>query len=1132
MVELLSITSSVKLLSRLDGLLISGVTSSEQISKLESIEPSVQSLLRSLPGLISEGIFSISDHGLFASIESLSNLESGGHDPLESIFNWSPYTLKIQHSGTIGYSDFKLIPRFLLGQRVIPLKREGVIAWRSKSLIRLPSVQAAALAVCDFYNSSPEDNRNLTSALSALQNLQLLANSNLDFELDEYLRSEQVVVPKSVGLGVEDDGRFATAFPKIEGVPEQEFRRQFLNVSEVQSVYNIETDKGRQRLLITPELQQVFRAIKLHGFGMAGQRREEFYRNPRSLLPESEGIDADLIDVIGFGPRVRGIGFPQFVRPLGNHSRENWFNRNAENEDREISTYEADVEFVNGVTERLTFESREQAQDFLDEMRATISSGESSFQWGDNAIPASSQLLQSFETAFNISPGRPAGERPEQSRSRVLLIHTNEEQIDYVDEIAGNGKGRNVELPKSLLPSITLKAHQVDGLRWLQNLVHNDWSKGALLADEMGLGKTLQLLCFAAWLIESEFKDQVGKPIGPYDPILIVAPLILVENWSREIDEYFESSVFSPIEILHGSSIKKYKVVGSKTRELEVERETLDLDKIRQNRVIITNYDTVKNYQYSFAKVPWSLVVVDEAQEIKEPSTSITHALKALNPLFKIASTGTPVETSLTNLWSVMDFAHAGNPLGSLRHFNTEFAGRDFDDLTTGAELRRRLRYNEENGFIRRRTKQEVLKDLPPKHFIIKYCDLDSLSIDLYNQIQETAMSAGSRAAVLQGLHQVSIVSQHPFLLEDNPFRSDYREYLTASSKLRVLISTLEEIKIKGEKVLVFTRSKPMQSILKHVVDRHFNLDVKILNGSTASRHKYVAETRSGIIESFSKAQGFQVLVLSPDVAGVGLTITAANHVVHYGRWWNPAKENQATDRAYRIGQLRPVFVYHLINRHPEGVFETFDEKLVRHLQSREDLADNFLAAGVAEGSLEEGLLRDLFRGPRSEKSISPVTNSQVLMQNLNSLSPFEFEALTAHLLSDRFRSTKLTPKTRDGGVDVIGISDREIVLIQCKHRLSSGGEADATEALEDLLNAQDYYREYLIPAALKHLPVKLMMVLSGTATKETLRKARDLGIELADSGVVKKLLSNKVTNLAHLKAIEVGRALSVSKIF
>ena len=677
----------------------------------------------------------------------------------------------------------------------------------------------------------------------------------------------------------------------------------------------------------------------------------------------------------------------------------------------------------------------------------------------------------------------------------------------------------------SLKTDVNLKDHQRIGIGWLCGILNQDVAKGVLLADDMGLGKTLQLLTFLAWCIETELKDKVGRDLPPYQPILIVAPLNLLDIWEKEINKYFQPGTFSPLEKLHGSTLKLYRKAGSDGKETEAGVETLDIQKICKNRIIITNYDTVKNYQYTFAKVPWSVVVVDEAQEIKDPSTAVTYALKVLNPIFRVASTGTPVETSISNLWSIMDFAQPGNNLGSLKSFDKEFGRLSYDDLSLGEKLRDALGFNSENGLVLRRAKKDVLKDLPEKKVVEHFCEVDDDFQTIYSGIIKYVKDSSTEKNIaLQGLYRISQICEHPFLVESEPFRQDYREYLKVSSKLRGLVRILTDVKSKSEKALVFTRSRNMQSILKAVLDQVFNLDVGIINGDTASRHKYVSKTREGVINGFSEHLGFNVLILSPEVAGVGLTITAANHVVHYGRWWNPAKENQATDRAYRIGQTKPVLVHYLILKGTTEADETFDEKLHRLLKRRENLADNFLVPNGQEIDNQNSLLSDMFSSNYSSKVDS---SSQIKNPALERLTWAEFECATAILLRKDFKNLFVTPKTSDRGIDIVGISEKEVVLIQCKYS-NQAKEFDST-ALNELNDGLDYYRAHVLPKTLKRLPLRLILVTTGKSSRALDKEARSKGIEVLDRAYVKKKYDETAVSREEIHRIESSRPESLS---
>ena len=1116
---LLELSPSVSLYSCQSGILVKG--SKEPPNRTQHTPESVKftSLLESLR---SEGLLEDTLDGDLITTASMAEIEKLDFDPLAGFFQWCPFELKIQSSGTIGFPDFKFLIRFYVGKRLVSLNIEGIVARRSSQVYRLSASHALACALADDFNKRPASEKSKYSALSCLSKLKMIAGETNDLSFDGYLREEKVIEPTKMSLGVEDDGSRLVVFPIIDGVPETEIKKQFLNLSEVQNIYDINFGDGRQRLLLSPELVNIFREVKRKGFGISGEKRDQIMRNPRSMLSDIADIDPDLIDVAGFGPRVKGIGFPCFVRPTKNAAKENWFERNADASEKDDNPLSIECEYVNGDRKKIHFQSDEEASEFLSAARVALSLGSTSLEWGSESIPINERFIADCDFRFFSNDSELACSKKE-TKKKILLIHTNEQEQEYSEDTSQGKEVVSFRSPKALLPEIQLKAHQIAGIHWLQNLLANDLSKGCLLADDMGLGKTLQVLAFLSWCVETGLKKEIGQDLPPYEPILIIAPLILLDNWQKEIQKYFHSAVFEPSECLHGKILNEYRLEGSESSLDGLQKSLLNIDRIRSNRVIITNYDTLKNYQYSFAQVPWSVVVLDEAQEIKEPSTSVTYAAKALNPLFRIACTGTPIETSLTNLWSIMDFAQPGNPLGSLREFSKNFVGNDFLDKTFGEELRNSLRFNKIDGLVKRRTKKDAAKELPDKEIIVRYCKLEGLArtryIDLLNHVSKVR---GGQNAALKALQDISALVQHPFLIEDNWKATSAEVYIANCNKLKLLVEILCEIRTKKEKALIFVRSRNMQAILRSVIFEKFGIDSKILNGASPSKHKYQSNTRTSIVDSFSQSDGFNVLILSPEVAGVGLTITAANHVIHYGRWWNPAKENQATDRAYRIGQQKTVYVYHLILKDEHGELETFDEKLHRLLGSREEMADNFLIADRNETDVINSLARDIFESKISEDCSNPE-----IISNAQGLSPYQFEALCALLVAKKFSRVILTPRSGDRGVDVFCLSRSEIALIQCK-MVSDASYNVSEDVLKDLVNASDYYRESVIDKSLRNLSLKLILMTTGSFDKATRRYALDNNVELIDGTGIRTLLGRTNISFFELKKTEYDRAKSM----
>ena len=487
-----------------------------------------------------------------------------------------------------------------------------------------------------------------------------------------------------------------------------------------------------------------------------------------------------------------------------------------------------------------------------------------------------------------------------------------------------------------------------------------------LLADDMGVGKTLQVLSFLAWCIESGRFPDLSRSKPPFRPILIVAPLILLETetWEKEMKKFFADNgeVFGNVLPLYGPELQGYRRKDAGGREEIVAKPILNLERIQRNQVVITNYEAVRDYEFSFAycqngKSLWSIVVTDEAHEYKTPNSKISHAMKALQPDFRIACTGTPVENRLLDMWNIFDTVQPGL-LGSAKDFSHTYERHGSE---TYAGLKSRLLYQRPNAFLLRRSKGEVL-ELPQKHEHKLKCVMSEAEVAKHLSLVEGLSTVRASKGKLDLLHRFARLYQHPLLVDGDGDDASVDQLKAQSSKLREVLSVLRLIRQRGEKAIVFARHKDMQRILARVLSAEFGRPVRVVNGDTpraGTLRKSGMETRSGILNEFRHAEGFDVLILSPFVAGVGLTIVEANHVIHYGRWWNPAVENQATDRAYRLGQQKEVHVYLPILEDRSGrVARTFDQLLDELMEGKK---------GLAEGALQ----KDEFLRPKESEDES-----------------------------------------------------------------------------------------------------------------------------------------------------------------
>jgi hypothetical protein len=481
-----------------------------------------------------------------------------------------------------------------------------------------------------------------------------------------------------------------------------------------------------------------------------------------------------------------------------------------------------------------------------------------------------------------------------------LSIYDNVELIEYQEE---NTKSEriiaHVSLPQGL--NADLLPHQILGYEWLCNLYANETS--GLLADDMGLGKTLQVLTFLLHLKHSHL----------IKPTLIVLPLTLIQNWKDEIIK------FTPE--LSGSL---YVHSGSSRLRIAEQIETFD--------IIITTYDTLRLDQMVLGKVSFQTIICDEAQNVKNHNGQRSHALRAMKSAFRLAMTGTPVETSLNELWSIMDFVMPGS-FGSMREFNKKFiATENYEALKSQLE-----------PFFLRRTKKGVLADkLPRKHeLIVRKVPASNTQVMLAEAIWSGMTSASSKkmsGAILEALIKLRQMYGHPNLV----LPPDQHEEIMSTKKMKSFYEIVEKVRINGEKLLVFTEFLPLQDLIRKWASESYHLHVPVINGTTTHRQS--------VVKMFNEKDGFGLMILSPKAAGVGLNIVGANHVVHFTRWWNPAVENQATDRVYRIGQSREVYVYTIITQDPYNFPNgTVEEHIHTLLENRQALADDVIRPYIEE---------------------------------------------------------------------------------------------------------------------------------------------------------------------------------------
>lgn len=486
------------------------------------------------------------------------------------------------------------------------------------------------------------------------------------------------------------------------------------------------------------------------------------------------------------------------------------------------------------------------------------------------------------------------------SLSRMELIHASmsgqlaQYDFDYDDAFA-----RVIQYftkPIEVTPPETLKGdlrpYQQTGLKWLWTNVSKGF--GVCMADDMGLGKTIQIISL---ILKMKEEGNLKKPV------LVICPTTLMGNWMKELQMFAPSL---DAVIYHGAE-----------RKLEVNHD-----------VILTTYAIMRIDVEELKKHTWGMVIVDEAQNIKNPDTAQTLAIKTLKADVKVAMTGTPVENRLTELWSIFDFINQGY-LGSLREFQKSYAIpiERFKENSRAAKLKMSV-----SPFVLRRLKTDkhVISDLPEKMVLNEYCYLSKPQAVLYEKTLNEMMSKISefsginrRGNIFKLITALKQICNHPY-----QFLKSGEMSRELSGKMDKCISTVQSIIDNGEKTLIFTQYKEMGDILTKVITEECGTEPLFFHGSLT------VPQREELINRFQNEADCKVMILSLKAGGTGLNLTSATNVIHYDLWWNPAVEDQATDRTYRIGQDKNVMVHRMIT------LGTFEEKIDEMLKAKKELAD------------------------------------------------------------------------------------------------------------------------------------------------------------------------------------------------
>lgn len=785
-----------------------------------------------------------------------------------------------------------------------------------------------------------------------------------------------LLMARSQALSLEDDAPTADLGPGLaEGASEtgtpssagsarsllsaddhRAFLSTFKSIGSMRDAYRIGTNRF---VLIDPTLKRALDVVKAKRRASPDERRA-FLRNPRAALAEAlrSGDEAVptatlFVETQGYSDRVAGLGLwqppaiPWMTRqPNGWLPESGWTQDGAPVDPRPLTP---------------------------EELREIESASEAAEAHGDShvvirgqsipidAVPAVLKSERERTEAAGREAGAADGDRPPPSptdpepteRLVLVIAKTNFEGLDYELLLKARTACIDPVPPGEAMGPAPLKTHQVDGFRWLVEAWRAGWP-GVLLADDMGLGKTFQALTFMAWRRRNaDMARRRGTAAVAQGPVLVVAPTALLRNWEKECAERLTPEALGRLVKAYGRDLADLKLAPERRSD---PGETLDRSRLREADWILTTYETLTDHERAFGPIAFSLVLFDEMQKVKAPATLNTKAAKALNADFVLGLTGTPIENRMEDLWCLFDRLTPGY-LGDLKSFSRDYGEGDPEKLVALKQLLDQP-VAAAPPIMKRRMKADILLGsdaLPAKTERVYRTPMPDEQRQAYGDLiaearRQPDRSPGFMLGILHGMRGISLHPQDATGVNVSS-AARFEAFARRSARLMKTVEILRDIRDRGEKVLVFVEFLAMQDALADGLAALFDLPRRpsIVNGTTPG------ERRLKIVDDFAASgPGFGVLILSPKAAGVGLNITAANHVVHLSRWWNPAVEDQCNDRCYRIGQTRPVTIHIPPAVHPDHPEAAFDERLHELLQRKRELSRTMLAPPTSEGDVGE----------------------------------------------------------------------------------------------------------------------------------------------------------------------------------
>ena len=873
----------------------------------------------------------------------------------------------------------------------------------------------------------------------------------IDARLDPFLEKIDVVAPDYLSISVKEDtdGTYY-ASPVIlnaDGSPygekdASEFGRKFKNGSKAQRSY---MGKDRTYYVFDQEQQDGLQQIK-EARKLTKEQAKTLVLSPQSVFTGAPFR----FDRGEYSDRV--IEYGAFIAkkyPYLNGIEGGWL-------PEEGSVGREDLDEIDELDEP---EVTEENVAILKELiENAFAKNKSSISYQGKTYKLTSAFIEKVmgkDDVTDSTGGSADGEKPKEDRGN-LISEENAESVGYEQaneqrrqkrrEARFQKLGADLSMEQVLSgfkDSVVPFSYQKEGIRWMAQ----NWKagyQGVLLADDMGLGKTMQVLGLI-----SGIKNAYGEK--DMNSVLVVAPVSLLANWENEFIHFVKEGVFEEIVPLYGNSFRDFK----RGHDLR-----LDFSPVAKNRIVLTSYETLRNYDISFGCIDWSFMVLDEAQKIKNPVTLITNAVKSMKYDFAIAITGTPVENAWVDLWSIMDFVEPGR-LRDLKNFCNTYQNqlkKLQGDMAGQEALGKKLEQELQPIFLRRQ-KTDYLEGLPHKEVIPKPVLMPPVQREAYEKIIADAKK-GKKKDILKVIAMLRDTSLCPHLTSyaDSTFENmSVDAFFNMSARLKATFQALVNIKARKEKVLIFVTSRKMQRILKRFLEKAFGISIQPpING------ELIGLKRQQIVDAFNQKEGFAILILSAEAGGVGFNITAANHVIHLSRCWNPAKEDQATDRVYRIGQKKEVHVYLPIAQYEGG--DSFDVKLDQLLQYKRSLSQSVIFPTADTEVDGQDMYNKLVGWNNDMESGSACsTASYWTIEDTDKVTGDVFERMVAKLYASiPGYAAEETKQTNNYGVDVVVETDqksRRGLLVRCQQMM---GASLSQDSVESIYSAIPFYEKKL----------------------------------------------------------------------